>query len=77
VPQQRNVPRERGPSNYFIRRVIFHPKVILAAPIGRIPPEYQRHKKVFSEKESQRLPWHTIWDHTIELLPGAPTLLLG
>ncbi len=77
IPWQRNIPRERGPGNYFIRRVIFHPKAIPAAPIGRITPEYQRHRKVFSEEESQRLPRHTIWDHTIKLLPGAPLSLLG
>jgi hypothetical protein len=44
---------------------------------SRIPQEYQRHAKVFSEEESQRLPEHTIWDHAIELLPGAPHTLPG
>jgi len=44
---------------------------------GTIPEEYQRHAKVFSKEESQRLPKHTIWDHAIELLPGAPSSLLG
>jgi hypothetical protein len=46
-------------------------------PIKGIPPEYQRHSKVFSEEASQRLPQHTIWDHAIELLDGAPTTLPG
>jgi len=32
---------------------------------------------VFSKHESYQLPQHTIWDHTIELLPGAPTTLPG
>jgi hypothetical protein len=41
-------------------------------PIKGIPAEYQRHSKVFSEEASQRLPQHTIWDHAIELLDGAP-----
>ena len=27
--------------------------------------------------ESQRLPDHTVWDHAIELLPGAPATLPG
>jgi hypothetical protein len=27
--------------------------------------------KVFSKKESQWLPNDTVWDHAIELLPGA------
>jgi hypothetical protein len=44
---------------------------------NKIPHEYARHKKVFSEEESQRLPQHTIWDHTIELLPEAPKTLPG
>ncbi len=52
VPQQKKVPRTRGPSKYYIGRVIFHPKKIPAAPIGGIPTEYQRHQKVFSEEES-------------------------
>ena len=77
VPQQRNIPRERGTNDYFIGRVTFHPKAIPTIPIGGIPSKYQRHKKVFSEEESQRLPQHTIWDHAIELLPGAPTSLPG
>src|SRR5216684_7768405 len=77
VPQQQNVPRTKGPSAYYIGRVIFHPKRIPAAPANGIPAEYQRHRKVFSEEESQRLPCHTIWDHAVELLPGAPTSLPG
>jgi hypothetical protein len=44
---------------------------------SKIPKEYQRHNRVFSEEESQRLPQHTIWDHAIELLPGAPHTLPG
>ena len=42
-----------------------------------IPDQYQRHAKIFSEQESQRLPKHTVWDHAIELLPGAPSTLPG
>ena len=48
-----------------------------AADLSHIPPEYQRHAHVFSEQASQRLPCHTIWDHAIELLPGAPAMLPG
>ena len=33
-------------------------------------------QKVFSEEQYQRLLKHTIWDHTIELLPNAPAMLL-
>ncbi len=77
VPRQRNVPRTRGPSEYYIGRVVFHPKRIPATPIKGIPAEYRRHQKVFSEEESQQLPHHTIWDHAVKLLPGAPTSLPG
>ncbi len=77
VPWQRNIPRTRGPSEYYIGRVIFHPKRIPAEPIKGIPTEYRWHQKVFSEEESQWLPHHTIWDHAVELLPGAPTSLPG
>src|SRR5258707_7280691 len=77
IPQQRNVPRKRGMDSYFLRRIIFHPKKIPMVPIGGIPSKYLRHTKVFSEDESLRLPRHTIWDHAIELLPGAPTSLPG
>ncbi len=68
---------DKGTSNYFIGRVVFHPKVIPTTPVRGIPSKYQRHKKVFSEEESQRLPRHTIWDHAIKLLPGAPASLPG
>src|SRR5260370_16677565 len=77
VPRQRNLPWQKGTGDYFLGRIIFHPKKIPAAPIGGIPPKYQKHGKVFSEEESQRLPRHTIWDHAIELLLGAPASLPG
>ena len=44
---------------------------------AKIPEEYAKHSKVFSEEQSQRLPKHTIWDHTIKLLPGAPSTMPG
>ena len=42
-----------------------------------VPGKYRQHAKVFSEEASHRLPKHTVWDHTIELLPGAPAILPG
>ncbi len=77
VPWQENVPRTKGPAKYYIGRVIFHPKAIPATPIKGLLMEYQQHKKVFSKEELQRLPCYTIWDHAVELLPGAPTSLPG
>ena len=44
---------------------------------SKIPTEYHRHAKIFSKEHSQRLPQHSIWDHAIKLLPGAPTTLPG
>ena len=49
----------------------------LDTPKTKLPKEYAQHEKVFSEEKSQWLPKHTIWDHTIELLPGAPTTMPG
>jgi len=43
----------------------------------KILQEYAQHSKVFSKEQSQQLPKHTIWDHAIELLPGAPSTMPG
>ena len=42
-----------------------------------IPDQYQQHAKIFSKQESQQLPKNMVWDHAIELLPGAPSTLPG
>jgi len=42
-----------------------------------IPAEYKRHRKVFSEEAAQRFPESRVWDHMIELKPGAPSTLPG
>jgi len=47
------------------------------ANLSKVPREFHRHAKVFSEQQLQRLPKHTVWDHTIESLPEAPALLPG
>jgi len=47
------------------------------ANLLRVPKAFHQHTKVFSEQQSQRLPEHTVWDHAIELLPGAPASLPG
>ena len=38
----------------------------------KIPEEYQRHSKVFSEEESHHFPPSRPWDHAIELKEGVP-----
>jgi hypothetical protein len=40
-----------------------------------VPAEYEQHSKVFSEKKSQWLSNHMVWDHTIKLLSRAPSTL--
>src|ERR1700761_8604173 len=46
-------------------------------PTTKIPREYQRHAKVFSEQEAQRFPGPREWDHAIELKKDAPASLPG
>jgi len=72
--QTRNHPRPIKTERYFIGKVTIG-ETTVSDP--SIPQEYQRHSKIFSEAESQRLPGHSIWDHTIELLPNAPSTLPG
>jgi hypothetical protein len=36
-----------------------------------VPEHYREFSKVFSDKESERLPEHQAWDHTIDLKEGA------
>ena len=40
-----------------------------------VPPEYHRFGKVFSSQESQCFPGPRPWDHAIELIPDAPSML--
>ena len=73
--RNQNFPRTISSDQYFIGKVTIGVPKDDATP--KLPMEYQRHSKIFSESESQRLPGHTIWDHAIELLPGAPMTLPG
>ena len=86
VPRTQNTPCTTYKDQYYIGRVTIKPANMQETlqpiepnqePTKGIPSEYQRHSKVFSEEASQRLPQHTIWDHAIELLPGAPNTLPG
>jgi len=42
-----------------------------------IPPQYQKHARVFNEQELKKFPPKRSWDHAIELKPGAPTTLIS
>src|SRR5260221_3344537 len=48
VPRQRNVPRTPKEDSYFLGRIIFHPKIIPAAPLRGIPSKCQRPTKALS-----------------------------
>jgi hypothetical protein len=78
VPRTRNVPRPRQMQDrYFLGRVTFGKPNIANTDLTKVPMEFHRHAKVFSELQSQQLPEHTVWDHTIKLLPDAPQSLAG
>ena len=44
---------------------------------GKIPAKYQCHAQVFSEEASKWFPKPHIWDHAIELKPGALSSIPG
>jgi hypothetical protein len=74
-----NITRAQPPHQYYIGRATIYPhtstKRIEEPDLDKIPKEFRQYNKVFSEEKSQCLPHHTIWDHTIELLPNAPATL--
>jgi hypothetical protein len=53
TPRTKNVPRTKPETKYFIGRVTFHAKIPQSPKEKKIPEEYQRHEKVFSEEKSQ------------------------
>ena len=78
IPRTKNVPcpTKKMTDQYFLGRITIR-CTTTNIPNTVVPKEYQRHSKVFSEAESQRLPQSTVWDHAIELLLGAPNTLPG
>jgi hypothetical protein len=81
VLRTHNIPWVQPPHQYYIGRATIYPhtgtKRLEEPDLDKIPKEFHRYNKVFSEEKSQRLPRHTIWDHTIELLPNTPATLPG
>ena len=77
VPRIRNIPRPIRKERYFLCRVMVHLEQPEDADLTKMPEEFHRHAKVFSEQKSQRLPRRTVWDHVIELLPNTPKSLAG
>jgi hypothetical protein len=70
-----NVPRPVHWAQYYLGKVTIGQATV--EELKGVPEEYRWHSKVFSERTSQWLPNHTVWDHAIELLPGAPSTLPG
>jgi hypothetical protein len=69
------VPRPINWAQYYLSKVMIGQAT--TEELKGVPEEYRRHSKVFSKQASQWLPNHMVWDHAIELLPGAPSTLLG
>ena len=75
----------RGQGTASLRRTTFQSKASKLAeqaiekgkPPIAIPPQYQRHAKVFSEQQAQHFPESRLWDHAIDLKPEAPSTLPG
>ena len=79
VPCTQNVLKPLQPQDcYFMAKVtIGRLDTSSDADLSKVPKEFHQHAKVFSKQQSQRLPEHTVWDHTIKLLPRAPASLPG
>jgi len=81
VSRTRNIPQTQPSNQYYIGRMTIYPqtgtKYVEEPDLDKIPKEFCQYHKVFSEEKSQCLPHHTIWDHTIELLPNALATLPG
>jgi hypothetical protein len=81
VPWTCNIPRVQPPHQYYIGRATIHlcmnTKWIEEPDLDKILKEFWQYNKVFSKEKSQCLPYHTIWDHAIKLLPNAPATLPG
>jgi len=88
-PSTRNLPDLTEEEILYIRRIHIEPRIArqtMSSTLAEendkphldpIPTEYRRHHKVFSEEATQRFPELRIWDHAIELKPGAPSTLPG
>ena len=61
----------------FLARLVFESNPSPVAPDPKIPQQYQQFTKVFSKEASHEFPPARVWDHAIELKPGAPTTLPG
>ena len=82
IPRQVNKPW-REHVQYYIGWVAIYPEDTTqkqdnnTKDQSKIPPQYHKYSQVFSEEASHEFPPSRIWDHTIELKPGALVSLPG
>jgi len=78
IPQQINHPTTHQTDRYFIERIVIDPvEQSTPSELDKIPEQYRQYSRVFSEEVSHEFPPSCIWDHAIELKPGAPASLPG
>jgi len=52
-------------------------KQSIPSELDKIPEPYRQYSRVFSEEASHEFPPSRVWNHAIELKPGAPASLPG
>src|SRR5487761_450487 len=73
VPRTINRPRPTQVDQIFIGRVVVDEPGSI--PNLKIPRQYRSFSRVFSKDASHEFPPSQLWDHAIELKPGAPAAL--
>ena len=61
----------------FLAQLVFESKPAPPTDASKIPAPYRQFTKVFSEEASHEFPPMHVWDHAIELKPGALSTLPG
>src|SRR5579863_7842346 len=72
IPHTVNRPRTPSTDTLLIGRVIFNEPT---EDMSNIPKPYCQYTRVFSKTASHEFPPARLWDHAIELKPGAPSAL--
>ncbi len=71
------LPRQVHPTSHtMIERTVIKPATTTSIK-AYVPLQYQQHMRVFDNKESKKFPPKRLWDHAIELKPGAPATLIS
>jgi hypothetical protein len=75
TPRTRDIPRPKKTQQIYMGRITIGATDSQA--VTGVPAQYAQFTKVFSEEESHNFPPVRIWDHVIELKPGAPATIPG